>query len=243
MIKSGRLAHTAAVQPLDQIQQTHRWVCADNMCNLYSHTKGPKAIRDLAKAMGGEWKDSVGNLEPQPSIFPDQLAPVVRNNPEGGRELIKMRWGFPSPPQAKSKITTNVRNVKSNWWKPWLQEGHRCLVPVTSFCEYDWRSGKAVPTWFAQDDTRPLFFFAGIWRSFFGERQREGGDHLVFAFLTTQPNAEVAPVHEKAMPVCLMDREARETWLEGSVEEALALQGPAPDGTLQIVATGSRQDS
>ena len=23
------------------------------MCNLYSHTKGPKAIRDLAKAMGG----------------------------------------------------------------------------------------------------------------------------------------------------------------------------------------------
>jgi len=33
------------------------------------------------------------------------------------------------------------------------------------------------------------------------------------------------------------------TWLEGSVEEALALQGPAPDGSLKIVSTGSRQDS
>ncbi len=61
------------------------------MCNLYSHTKGPKAIRDLANAMGEEWRDSVGNLEPQPSIFPDGVAPVVRSIPEGGRELVKMR--------------------------------------------------------------------------------------------------------------------------------------------------------
>jgi putative SOS response-associated peptidase YedK len=44
------------------------------------------------------------------------------------------------------------------------------------------------------------------------------------------------------MPVCLLDREARETWMEGSVEEALALQGPAPDGTLKVVAMGSRED-
>ena|ERR1019366_2313548 len=212
------------------------------MCNLYSSTKGPKAIRDLAKAMGGGWLDQSGNLEPQPAILPDQLAPVVRSTPDGIRELTRMRWGFPSPPRAKSKITTNVRNAKSNWWTPWFQEGHRCLVPVTSFCEYDWRSGKAVPTWFAQDDSRPLMFFAGIWRSFFGERQREGGDHLVFAFLTTEPNAEVAPVHEKVMPVLLLDREARETWLTGSIDEALTLQRPAPDNAVRIVATGAKQD-
>ena len=37
------------------------------MCNLYSHVKGPKAIRDLANAMGGEWLDNAGNLEPQAS--------------------------------------------------------------------------------------------------------------------------------------------------------------------------------
>jgi hypothetical protein len=30
------------------------------MCNLYSHTKGPKAIRDLAKAMSADWTDSAG---------------------------------------------------------------------------------------------------------------------------------------------------------------------------------------
>jgi hypothetical protein len=44
---------------------------ASKMCNLYSHVKGPKAIRDLANAMGGDWLDGAGNLEPQPAIIPD----------------------------------------------------------------------------------------------------------------------------------------------------------------------------
>jgi hypothetical protein len=43
------------------------------MCNLYRSTKGPKAIRDIANAMGGDWRDSVGNLEPQPANFLDAL--------------------------------------------------------------------------------------------------------------------------------------------------------------------------
>jgi putative SOS response-associated peptidase YedK len=213
------------------------------MCNLYSHTKGPKAIRDLANAMGGDWLDNAGNLEPQPSIFPDGVAPVVRSMHHGGRELIKMRWGFPSPPRAKSKITTNVRNTKSKWWQPWLQEGHRCLMPVTSFCEYDWATGKAVPKWFALDEARPLFFFAGIWCPFFGERRGESGDHLLFAFLITGPNAEVEPIHEKAMPVLLLNHQERETWLKAPMAEALALQRPAPDGSLKVVATGLKTDA
>ena len=69
--------------------------------------------------MGGDWKDSVGNLEPQPSIFPDGVAPVVRKTATG-RELLNMRWGFPPPPQAKSPYTTNIRETKKGFWKPWL---------------------------------------------------------------------------------------------------------------------------
>ncbi len=34
------------------------------MCNLYSHTKGPKAIRDMVKGIG-DWTDNAGNLEPK----------------------------------------------------------------------------------------------------------------------------------------------------------------------------------
>ena len=205
-------------------------------------TKGPKAIRDLAKAMGADWRDETGNLEPLPGIFPDQLAPVVRERADGSLELIRMRWGFPSPPRAKSRITTNVRSTASSWWRSWLNEHHRCLVPVTSFCEYDWGLGKAVPTWFALDDNRSLFFFAGIWRAVFAERKGETGAHLVFAFLTTEPNAEVAPVHPKAMPVLLLTQDERATWMTAPMAEALALQRPALNGSLKIVAMGSKQD-
>ena len=224
------------------------------MRNLYSHTKGPKAIRDLAKAMGGGWLDSTGKLEPQPSIFPDQLAPVVRSTPDGIRELTRMRWGFPTPhprssvPGEKKKpgYQTNIRQPRWKQWLPWFEAGHRCLVPVTSFAEYDHRIAPPTCTWFAMDESRPLFFFPGIWRPWFGHRGTKAnpasGDHLLFSFLTTAPNAVVKPVHPVAMPVLLLDKAARETWLTGSVDAALALQRPAPDDAVRIVVTGARQD-
>jgi putative SOS response-associated peptidase YedK len=120
------------------------------------------------------------------------------------------------------------------------------VVPVTSFCEYDHSSGKAVPTWFALDETRPLFFFAGIWRSWQGVRGPKAnqveGNHMLFSFLTTEANAEVGAVHEKAMPVLLLTEADRETWMRGEIEDALALQRPAKDGTLKVVSTGQRED-
>ncbi|MES2294332.1 MAG: SOS response-associated peptidase family protein [Pseudomonadota bacterium] len=221
------------------------------MCNLYSHTKGPKAIRDLANSMGGAWLDNVGNLEPQPAIFPDAVAPVVRSCPEGGRELIKMRWGFPIPEpkpgeKKKSGYQTNIRQPKWKQWLPWMEAGHRCLVPASSFSEYDWRTTPPTVTWFAIDETRPLFFFAGVWMPWSGHRGTKAnpanGDHLLYSFLTTAPNEIVKPVHPKAMPVLLLDEAARETWLTGPIEEALALQKPAPDNAVGIVATGPKQD-
>jgi len=63
------------------------------MCNLYSITKGQQAIRDFARAM----RDTTGNLPPIPGVFPDYAAPIVRNAPDGERELTMARWGMPSP--------------------------------------------------------------------------------------------------------------------------------------------------
>jgi putative SOS response-associated peptidase YedK len=115
------------------------------------------------------------------------------------------------------------------------------LVPVTRFCEWT-DSQPKVTNWFALDETRPLFFFAGICRPFVGERKGDVDEHLLFSFLTTVPKAVVAPIHAKAMPVILLDDAARETWLTGSLEAALALQRSAPDNALRIVATGSKKD-
>ena len=54
------------------------------MCNLYSITKGQAAIIAFTRAM----RDKAGNLPPLPGIFPDYMAPVVRNAPDGVRMIL-----------------------------------------------------------------------------------------------------------------------------------------------------------
>jgi putative SOS response-associated peptidase YedK len=79
-------------------------------------------------------------------------------------------------------------------------------------------------------DKRP-FFFAGIWRPWTGDRGTKKvpniGDHTLFSIMTTEPNAIVEPIHEKAMPVMLIDtgrcRAMVEGWLgRGRAENAEA---------------------
>jgi len=62
----------------------------------------------------------------------------------------------------------------------------------------------------------------------------------LFGFLTSEPNAEVGEVHPKAMPVILRTQAEVEQWMT-PVGEALKLQRPLPDKSLQIVAVGERK--
>jgi putative SOS response-associated peptidase YedK len=98
-----------------------------------------------------------------------------------------------------------------------------------------------VPHWFALAPDRPPSAFAGIWRPWTGTRKGEPGEHLLFAFLTTEPNEVVRPVHAKAMPV-ILTAETWDVWLEADTAAALTLQRPFPAERLAIVATGARQD-
>lgn len=81
-------------------------------------------------------------------------------------------------------------------------------------------------------------FFAGLetraWRSVRKVRDGQTTDDL-FAFLTTTPNAEVAPVHPKAMPVILTDPDDWQAWLTAPWAEARSLQRPLSDGALRLV--------
>ena len=215
------------------------------MCNLYSLSKGQQAIREFVDAA----TDLTGNLPPMPGIFPDYPAPIVRNGGQG-RELALARWGLPSPAFAlKGRKTdpgvTNVRNAASPHWRRWLGAESRCVVPFTSFSENEvLPDGSRPPVWFALDDSRPLAVFAGIWTRWTSVRKVKEGETTndLFAFLTTEPNAEVAPVHPKAMPVILSTREEIDLWLTAPTQDALALQRPLPDGALKIVARGAKKD-
>jgi putative SOS response-associated peptidase YedK len=67
------------------------------------------------------------------------------------------------------------------------------------------------------NDDRSLAAFAGMWAGFKGDRGTKSkliaGPHLVYGFLTTAPNAVVAPIHPKAMPVILTTEKERDLWM------------------------------
>ena len=84
----------------------------------------------------------------------------------------------------------------------------------------------------------PLMFFAGLcvpqWRSV---RKVKEGEITVdlYGFLTTEPNAIVGPIHQKAMPAILRNQDEVETWLTAPWSEAKALQRPLPNDELVLL--------
>lgn len=215
------------------------------MCNLYSLTKGQAAILAMTRAMA----DRTGNLPPLPGIYPDYQAPIVRNGVEG-RELVYARWGMPSPRFAiegrnRDPGVTNVRNAASPHWRRWLGEASRCVVPFTSFAEpANLPDGRRENAWFALGTDRPLAFFAGIWTRWTSVRKVKEGETTndLFAFLTTDANADVGTIHPKAMPAILTTAEEVDRWMTAPAQEALQLQRPLDDGLLTIVARGGKED-
>lgn len=184
-------------------------------------------------------------------VYPDRPGVVVRQSGDG-LEMTSMRWGFP---KVDKTWGTNARNVfekdgsLSSWWGPWTGPEYRCLVPATSFFEPDGRTvgtGAFREVEFARADGYP-FFFAGMWRPWTGVRGTKKdpvpGDHELYTFLTTTPNAFVKPVHWKAMPVMLTTWDECETWLNEPIEEAIVLQKPLPEDRLVIVQSPASSDA
>jgi putative SOS response-associated peptidase YedK len=209
------------------------------MCNRYRMTEGQMVALQERYRVTVPFPPDL--TIPPPEIFPDRAALVVRQT-DAGRVLDTMAWGFPHKVPGKridkatgrpvllDKRVTNVRNYTSPFWKSALANpARRCLVPFTAFSEYGQTRGSdgKLPLHWFDVPSRPIVSFAGVWRP------AEGG--AVFAFLTTDPNPLVAPIHPKAMPV-LLHEEDEERWLSCPFDKAIALAQPYPSQLMTVDA-------
>jgi putative SOS response-associated peptidase YedK len=110
----------------------------------------------------------------------------------------------------------NIADLTSFMWRfvaP--RPEHRCIIPLTGFCEAEGEWGSKTRTWFNVKD-RPIFAWAGM-----SKVSDEWGP--VYSGLMTDCNEIVRPVHSR-MPV-LLHEEEYELWLHGSLEDVMGFQG------------------
>ena len=235
------------------------------MCNLYNITTTQEAIRQFTRTLRDIAGNLQPSLDVYPDYQAPlvrnidgtrELAMVRWGLPSSSQAIFEAAKKRADKMRLKGKEVdfdellkmepdggvTNVRNTNSRHWKRWFSVEFRCVVPVTSFAEPDPANkpegGKTPNAWFARDESRPLMFFAGIWvPQWESVRKVKEGRTVndLFAFLTTDPNSIVKPIHNNAMPVLLTEQEEVETWLTAPWEQAKALQRPRPDDMLTIV--------
>lgn len=164
------------------------------------------------------------DLEFHSEIYPNRLAPILRKR-ENEFKVEGSIWGLKPPPNINRPIT-NVRNLSSPFWQDLLNnKNNRCLVPAGAFCEWTGEKGSKRKVWFGLE-SEEQFFFAGVWKL--------NGNQSNYAFLTTEPNALIAPIHSKSMPVILKPNEC-EIWLNGNFKDITNLAKPFDASEMKII--------
>lgn len=164
-----------------------------------------------------KWPNAVPNPEPREDIWPTDKAPVIRQLEDGTNAFAELRWGFP-PGRPKAAPVINFRSENRRF------PVGRCLVPASHFFEF---TGTKSPKskWKFTKTSKDWFCFAGLWRPM---PESMG---VAFTLLTTEPNSDVAPIHDRQMVV--LERDDWRAWLDLSKPEAELLRA-LPPGSLSV---------
>jgi putative SOS response-associated peptidase YedK len=182
------------------------------MCGRYTLRVGGDELAERFGASGV-------NFEPTYNAAPGQSLPAVRA--EDCRSVDLLRWGLvPSwSDGTDGHINARAETVAD---KPSFSEAYdsrRCLVPADGF--YEWDDGP----WYVEFDR--VVALAGVWERRVPDRRQaglgefDGGNddgrevQETFAVLTTEPNEQVARLHDRMAAVLAPDEE--EGWLDGTV--------------------------
>lgn len=202
------------------------------MCGRYTLHKRVDEIAErfnLAK---------VPDISANYNVAPGQIMPVITED-DSGRKLELMKWGL-VPVWAKDpKIGYKLINARDDtifdkpMWRSVILK-KRALIPADGF--YEWKKpadpkDRKHPFYIHPKQT-DLFSFAGVWESW---KDVEGLEHKTYSIITTEPNKEMAAIHNR-MPVILHQAD-ESAWLEpakNAREDIEPLLHPYQDNGLDV---------
>jgi len=158
---------------------------------------------------------------PRYNVAPTQnVVAILRDET---KHLDFLRWGLIPSWAKEESIGAKMINARAETLaeKPSfkrLLQGRRCLIVADGFYEWRQEAGGKTPMYFTLPDHEP-FAFAGLWDMW---RQPDGQPLRTCTIITTEPNAVVAPVHNR-MPV-ILTTDAQEEWLDPSQHDSHVLQ-------------------
>lgn len=195
------------------------------MCGRYALYSSPEELVEVFKIVG------VVDCAPKYNVAPTQDQPVVLPD----HALAWMRWGLVPAWSKDGKPWINARR-EGLFDKPAFRgpaRHRRCLVPANGF--FEWRKvGKGKEPVFVRRKDGAPFAMAGIWEP--GHR----GGPATFAVITTEPNALVAPIHDRMPAILVGDAAAR--WLDPDADPAAldAALAPADAALFDAVPVATR---
>lgn len=175
------------------------------MCVRFSPLTAEEARAVLdARSTGRHTIRYIEAPDPLRDAHPGSQVPLFVPDGAGGLRVATLEWGFPLDGKPHAVFNTRIesaldqlRRGRRGMWAKAIAEG-RCLVPVRAFYEghvservTSERTGKPVRRQYR-------FRMPGARAFLLAAVQQDGR----FSIVTTEPNASVAPVHDR-MPLVL----------------------------------------
>lgn len=177
----------------------------------------PLTVEEAEEALDARRRTGRSRLEgdgPARDAWPGSPVAAYVPDEDGILAAVSLVWGFDSPrggrPIFNTRLETALAQLRDGrgMWAEAMASG-RCLVPVRAF--YEGHRTERVPSARTGRPVRRQYRFrmAGA-RAFLLAGVQEGGR---LSIVTTRPNAQVSPVHDR-MPLVLGPGESA-LWLSG----------------------------
>lgn len=157
---------------------------------------------------------AIRDWRPRYNIAPGAEALIVHGNPKSAVATI-MNWV-----QGRGRLNPWARD--DTFMKGRYKFTKRCIIPVPGF--YDWPSGTK-KAFFVQPTDRKIVALAGIYV--------EHDSGCIFSVLTTEPNADIKPLHHRM--AIFMEPDECKLWLDPGTPTAKlnTLMKQWPEGRLK----------